>query len=97
MKADFSRRKLMKAVGATALLTPLTHGADVPELRGEGRDTPKICLEMGEGRLSAGSPDEPGMRRVNNLVWTMCSWQARRFPGGKIKSAPSWIASDRAV
>jgi mannonate dehydratase len=67
MKADFSRRKMMKAVGATALLTPLTRGVGVRELRGEGRDTPKICLEMGEGRLSAGSPDEAGMRRVRQL------------------------------
>jgi mannonate dehydratase len=67
MKADFSRRKMMKALGTTALLTPLAHGLDVRELRGEGSDTPKICLEMGEGRLSAGSPGEAGMRRVRQL------------------------------
>ena len=67
MKANFSRRKMMKAVGAASLLTPLTRGVDGREESGEGRDTPKICLEMGEGRLSAGSPDEGGMRRVKQL------------------------------
>jgi mannonate dehydratase len=67
MKADFSRRKMMKALGTTALLTPLTRGVGVRELRGEGHDTPKICLEMGGGRLSAGSPDEAGTRRVKQL------------------------------
>src|SRR5271167_2578639 len=67
MKAGFSRRKMIKALGTTALLTPLTYGDGVRALRGEGRDTPKICLEMGEGRLSAGSPDEAGTRRVRQL------------------------------
>jgi mannonate dehydratase len=67
MKVNFSRRKMMKSVGATALLTPLTHGVGVRGLRGEGGDTPKICLEMGDGRLSAGGLDEAGMRRVKQL------------------------------
>ncbi len=67
MNADLSRRKMIKAVGATALLTPLTHRVTVPVLRGESRDTPKICLEMGGGSLSAGEPDEAGMRRVKQL------------------------------
>jgi len=51
VNAHFSRRKMMKALGTTALLTRLTHGQDVMELCGEGGDTPKICLEMGGGRL----------------------------------------------
>jgi mannonate dehydratase len=67
MKTHFSRRTMMKSVGAAALLAPLAHGADAPQLGREGRDTPKICLEMGGGRLSAGSPDEAGMRRVKQL------------------------------
>ena len=67
VNAHFSRRKMMKALGTTALLTRLTHGQDVMELCGEGGDTPKICLEMGGGRLSVGSLDEAGMRRVKQL------------------------------
>jgi mannonate dehydratase len=66
MNAILSRRKMIKAVGATALLTPLTHGAVNPELRGEGGDTPKICLEI-DGGLSAGNLDKAGMRRVKQL------------------------------
>ena len=53
MRADLSRREIMKAVGATALLAPRVDRASVMGLRGEGPDTPKICLEMGAGRLAA--------------------------------------------
>jgi mannonate dehydratase len=66
MNIVLSRRKMIKAATATALLAPLTHGAVSPELRGEGRDTPKICLEI-DGSLSAGHLDEAGMRRVKQL------------------------------
>ena len=66
MKTHLSRRKMMKTVGAAALLSPLAHRAAFPELCGEGRDTPKICLEI-DGRLSAGSLDDAGMRRVKQL------------------------------
>ncbi|HEV2491460.1 MAG TPA: mannonate dehydratase [Terriglobia bacterium] len=66
--AHLSRRAMLKAAGATAaLLTTRTLGASVPELRPEGSDTPKICLEMGGGRLAAGHPDDAGMRRVKQL------------------------------
>jgi len=67
MSTDFSRRKMMKALGATALWTPLTRGTAAPSLHGEDRDTPKICLETGGSRLAAGNPDEAGMRRVKQL------------------------------
>ncbi len=66
MNAVLSRRKMIKAVGATALWAPLTHGPVNAALRGEGRDTPKICLEI-DGGLSAGTLDEAGMRRVKQL------------------------------
>src|SRR5712692_7522229 len=56
MNAVLSRRKMIKAVGATALWAPLAHGSANPALRGEGRDTPKICLEI-DGGLSAGTLD----------------------------------------
>jgi mannonate dehydratase len=36
-------------------------------MRSEGPDTPKICLEMGVGRLAAGGQSEAGMRRVKQL------------------------------
>ena len=58
MRADLSRREMMKAVGATALLAPHVDRASVMGLRGEGPDTPKICLEMGAGRLAASNLDE---------------------------------------
>ena len=57
----------MKAVGAAAFLAPLARDAAVPELRGEGSETPKICLEMGDGGLSVGSLSEAGMRRIKQL------------------------------
>src|SRR5262249_24302842 len=33
----------------------------------ERSDTPKICLEMGDGLLAAGALSESGMRRVKQL------------------------------
>jgi len=66
VNTPLSRRNMMKAVGATALLTPLTRGVALPELREERRDTPKICLQI-DGSLSTGGPDEGGMRRVKQL------------------------------
>jgi mannonate dehydratase len=67
MNTDLSRRNMMKVVGATALLRPLPHGIAFPGRRGEDRDTPKICLEMGGGSLAAGGPREAGTRRVKQL------------------------------
>ncbi len=67
MNADLSRRKIIQAVGATALLAPLSHGEFLPELHTERNDTPKICMEIGGGSLSAGNFDEAGMRRVKQL------------------------------
>ena len=67
MRADLSRREMMRAVGATALLAPRVDRASVMGLRGEGPDTPKICLEMGGGRLAASDLDEAGVRRVKQL------------------------------
>ncbi|HZT33362.1 MAG TPA: mannonate dehydratase [Bryobacteraceae bacterium] len=61
-----SRRAVMQAIGAAAVAAP-TSPAAIPGLRGEGKDTPKICLEMGRGALAAGTLDETGMRRVKQL------------------------------
>ncbi|MGI8988738.1 MAG: mannonate dehydratase [Bryobacteraceae bacterium] len=67
MNTDLSRRKLIKAAGIGVLAAPLTPAADMPGPRVEGKDTPKICLEVGGGSLSAGAIDEAGMRRVKQL------------------------------
>src|SRR5713226_5831809 len=67
MNADLSRRKIIQAVGATALLAPLSRGGFLPGLRSERNDTPKICMEIGGGSLSAGNLDAAGMRRVKQL------------------------------
>ena len=57
----------MQAAGVMALSTPVMRGAAIPGPRAEGPDTPKICLEGGGGRLSAGGMDQAGMRRVKQL------------------------------
>ncbi len=67
MNAHLSRRNMMKAVGATALLAPLARAAGAAVMPGEHRDTPKICLEMGDGGLAAGNLTEAGMRRIKQL------------------------------
>lgn len=67
MIADLSRRRIIQAAGATALLAPLRGGGFLPAPRNESQDTPKICLEMGGGSLAAGSLGEAGMRRVKQL------------------------------
>src|SRR2546421_688496 len=67
MKSSFSRRRIMQAIGATALFPSMASGATAPDLPSEGRETPKICLEMGVGRLAAGPLSEVGMRRVKQL------------------------------
>ena len=67
MKSGFSRRRMMQAIGATALFPSMASGARAAEMPSEGRDTPKLCLEMGGGRLAAGTLSEAGMRRVKQL------------------------------
>ena len=57
----------MQAAGVMALSSPVTRGAATPGPRAEGPDTPKICLEGGDGSLSAGGLDPAGMRRVKQL------------------------------
>jgi mannonate dehydratase len=67
MDAGFSRRRVIQAVGSTALLSRLRQGESAPELGAERDDVPKICLEIGAGSLSAGNLDEAGIRRVKQL------------------------------
>jgi len=71
MHNDFSRRTLIQAIGASALVTrqvtPQARAAEIPGPRAEGPATPKICLEAGGTALSVGGPDPAGMRRVKQL------------------------------
>lgn len=64
---ELSRRKIVQAAGVAALSTQVTRGAEIPGMRAEGTDTPKICLEVGAGSLSAGTLDDAGARRVKQL------------------------------
>src|SRR6266568_4353915 len=44
-----SRRRLIEAAGVAALATPVSSGAAMPEPKFEGKDTPKLCLSIGDG------------------------------------------------
>jgi mannonate dehydratase len=73
----------MQAVGiGTAALGAKPAGAENPPMgmRGEGADTPKICLEMGRGGLAAGDFDDAGMRRVKQLGVTHVLSGGPRIP-----------------
>jgi mannonate dehydratase len=66
MGSRLSRRRAMKAVGATTLLMPLPGGRGMPVPQGEGTDTPRICLGIGDSGL-AEDLSEAGMRRIKQL------------------------------
>jgi mannonate dehydratase len=63
MSVHFSRRSLIQSAGFAAL----ARGAATPAPKAEGKDTPKICLEVGTGGLAAGTIDEAGCRRIKQL------------------------------
>jgi mannonate dehydratase len=71
LKSNLSRRKMVQAMSVAALAPSLEGRAeakDVPvSLTQDDPNLPKICLEMGNGGLSAGKVDEAGMRRVKQL------------------------------
>ena len=67
MNSDLSRRRMMQALGTAAFGSCLLPAEAAPWPPLEGPDTPKICLELSAGRLSAGTQDEVGMRRVKQL------------------------------
>src|SRR5262249_10329661 len=62
MNTSFSRRRMMHAMGAAALPAVTTSGAAAQGMRGEGRDTPKLCMNISEATL-----DDAGMRRIKQL------------------------------
>ena len=71
MSNDFTRRTALQtlALGGAALSTSTSHAAEkVPMgMRGEGPETPKICLAVGDWGSSAGPNDESGMKRIKQL------------------------------
>jgi mannonate dehydratase len=74
MKDDLTRRQALQAVsiGATALAASPASAAPAEKapmgMKGEGPNTPKICLEYGSGGLSAGGgTDDERIRRIRQL------------------------------
>ncbi len=71
MENNWTRRDLLGAgVAATAALAaPESSRAETLPMgmKGEGPNTPKICLEIGAGGLAAGSMDDAGIRRIKQL------------------------------
>jgi len=70
MRPAPSRRQAMKSIGAAAVATRVafTSSTSGPaQMKSEGVETPKICLEMGGGNLAAGVLSDAGMRRVKQL------------------------------
>jgi mannonate dehydratase len=70
MSTKLSRRNLIEAAGVAALAAQTGRAAKMPEPRFEGKDTPKICLGMGDGSggMAQGSgASEAGMRRIKQL------------------------------
>jgi mannonate dehydratase len=56
-----SRRNLIQGAGASALALPAFQASSLEN------GLPKICLEMGNGALAAGTLDEAGVRRIKQL------------------------------
>src|SRR6266849_619559 len=65
MNGKLSRRQWIEIGGAAALAPPLAAAATMPEPRFEGKDTPKLCLAIGDG--GGGSSQEAGARRIKQL------------------------------
>src|SRR5260370_42049938 len=67
MKSKLNRRNVLQAAGGVALSPSLFAAAAIPGPRSEGPNTPKICLEVGAGGLSAGKIEDAGIRRGKQL------------------------------
>jgi len=67
MGLNVTRRKLLQAASMAALPGSVIGQTQIPGPRTEGRDTPKICLQVGDGGLSAGGIGAAGIRRVKQL------------------------------
>jgi mannonate dehydratase len=67
MQTKHSRRSILQGMAAGSAIAPFAAAADRKEINLDGPGIPKICLEMGNGSLSAGRIDPVGMRRVKQL------------------------------
>ena len=67
MNTRFSRRTLIQTAGVAALPLPAMATVRVPGRRPDASEIPKICLELGQSGLAAGTLDEAGARRVMQL------------------------------
>jgi mannonate dehydratase len=69
VSANFSRRKILQTAGAAALSTsiPAASAAPIPPLLAEGKDTPKICLGLGDGGAPSAAQDPTAARRIAQL------------------------------
>jgi mannonate dehydratase len=67
MNSRFSRRRLIEAAGVAAFAAPAVQAAKMPEPRFEGKDTPKLCLSIGDGGGGAAGPNEAGLRRIKQI------------------------------
>lgn len=65
-----SRRRLFEVAGAAAIATPAATAADsMPANKFEGKDTPKICLSLGDAAVPQGAAnrDEAIARHIRQL------------------------------
>src|SRR5437016_9450909 len=74
MTTKISRRRLMQTAGVAsvaAMSPPPMNAATMPGPRFESKDTPKLCLSIGDGGpLPQGTPEEnaaAGARRLRQL------------------------------
>lgn len=72
MSMNLSRREMMQAAGTMALTPSLVTAAAAPAAKSwpivEGKDTPKLCLGLGDGgRGPEGEPDA-GLKRIKQLA-----------------------------
>ena len=62
MKSELSRRRIVQAMGATALAAPAAPKAAALGMPSEGKDTPKLCMNISESNMN-----DAGMRRIKQL------------------------------
>jgi len=82
VSASFSRRKILQTAGAAALSTP-TRSASAANSAwplAEGKDTPKICLGLGDGGSPASALDPATARRIAQLGVTHVLTGGGRIP-----------------
>ncbi len=80
MAMNLSRRRALRAAGAASLLSAAPAAAARAWPPAETAATPKLCLELSGGRLSAGGEEPRGIRRVKQLGVTHVLSGGPRIP-----------------